>query len=285
MLVAQNTKKQIDLYLGNPANALVIESPVTGSGLELSEMIIKSLLGLSDKYVIENYPYFYKIEKDKNTVKIDSIRDLVKKLKLKSLSDKTISRVALITDAELMSEESQNSILKLLEEPPTDTVIILLTKAISALKPTILSRSAQIKIIKPSYDEFVNFYSSNKASGDLKNTYDFAGGNSDYYTKYINDNVDLSNNPDIILIKKFLAGNRLERLLLINDFCNSKVVFENLLYSLKNVVKIGLDNSIQRSSTQTKMWLHYLKAIEITETGLAKSVNRKLLFTNLCLNM
>ena len=285
MLIAVNTKKQIDLFLSKPANALVIESPVRGSGQELASILIRQLLGLSEDYILDNHPYFYRIVRDKDTVKIDSIRSLLKKLKLKSLSPNTISRVSLIEDAELMSEESQNSILKLLEEPPLDTVIILLTKSFSSLNSTILSRSAQIKIVKPSYNEFVNYYSNNKLSGELKNKFDFAGGNSDYYIKYINEDVDLSKNLDIILIKKFLAGNRLERLLMINDFCNSKQTFENLLFSLKNIIKIGLDNSIKRKSTQTKMWLFYLKAVEKTETGLANSVNRKLLFTNLCLNM
>jgi hypothetical protein len=218
-------------------------------------------------------------------VSIDSIRELIKKLKLKSLAKKSINRVGLIIDAELMSEESQNAILKLLEEPPRDTVIILLTKSFGALKPTIRSRTALIKITKPSYLEFVDHYSSNKLTSDLKNKYDLADGNSDYYNKYINEDIDISSSEDIILIKKFLSASKSDRLLMINDFCNNKLVFETLLFSLKSIIKIGLENSIKNENNQTKMWISYLKAIEKTETGFNSSVNRKLLFTNLCLNM
>jgi len=285
MLTSQNTKKQIDMFLTNPANALVIESPMREAGLEITYQLIRNLLGLKPDYILENSQYFYKIERDKSTVSIDSIRELIKKLKLKSLATKSINRVGLITDAELMSEVSQNAILKLLEEPPRDTVIILLTKSFGSLKPTIRSRTALIKITKPSYLEFVDHYSSNKLTSDLKNKYDLADGNSDYYNKYINEDIDLSSSEDIILIKKFLSASKSDRLLMINDFCNNKLVFETLLFSLKSIIKIGLENSIKNENNQTKMWISYLKAIENTETGFNSSVNRKLLFTNLCLNM
>jgi hypothetical protein len=285
MLVSQNTKRQIDLFLINPSNSLVIESSVRGSGLEISYELIRKLLKLSDDYVLEDSQHFYKIEKDNNTVQIDSIRDLIKQLKLKSLNNKSINRVGLITDAHLMSEESQNSILKLLEEPPKDTIIILLTKSVNALKSTIISRSAVVKITKPTYVEFVQYYSVDKLNKDLKNKYDLADGNSDYYIKYMNDDIDISKSNEIILIKRFLSANKLDRLLMINEFCINKLAFDNLLFSMKNIIKIGLENSILKDNDQKKTWISYLRAVDVAETGSANSVNRKLLFTNLCLNM
>ncbi len=285
MLISQNTKRQIDLFLVNPSNSLVIESPVRGAGIEMSYGLIRKLLKLPDDYILENSHNFYKIEKDNNTVQIDSIRDLIKQLKLKSLNNNLINRIGLVTDAHLMSEESQNSILKLLEEPPSDTVIILLSQSLAALKPTIISRSAIIKITKPSYAEFIQYYSIDSKNMDIKNKFDLTDGNSDYYVKYLSDEIDISKSEDIILIKKFLSANKLDRLLMINDFCISKNVFDNLLFTMKNMVKIGLDNSIIKNNNQQKFWISYLKAIETTETGSVHSVNRKLLFTNLCLNM
>ena len=72
---------------------------------------------------------------------------------------------------------------------------------------------------------------------------------------------------------------------MVNDFCSNTLIFENLIFTLRNIIKIGIDSSIQKSNNQTKMWISYLKAIEMTENGYSKLVNRKLLFTNLCLNM
>jgi DNA polymerase III subunit gamma/tau len=49
-------------------------------------------------------------------------------------------RVVVVENADLMQESARNSLLKLLEEPPSSTVFILLTARRSALMPTILSR-------------------------------------------------------------------------------------------------------------------------------------------------
>jgi hypothetical protein len=286
MLISKNSKKQIDLFLKDPSNSLVIESNAYESGLEITYDLIKKLLDLNDNNDLDNYSYFYKIQKNKNnTVAIDDIRDLIKRLNLKSLNKNLINRVALITNSELMSEEAQNSILKLLEEPPKDTIIILLTKSIRDLKPTIISRSAIIKLVKPTYEEFAKYFTNDNLGQDSKNKYDLTDGNSDYFNKYLEKAVDLSSAEDIVLIKKFLASSRSDRLLMINDFCSNNIIFENLIFTLRNIIKIGLNNSIQKNNNQTKMWISYLKAIEMTENGFAILVNRKLLFTNLCLNM
>jgi len=286
MLISNSSKKQIDLFLKDPSNSLVIESISQKSGLEVTDDLVKKLLGLKPDYDLDNYDYFYKVKKTKtNSVSIDDIRDLIKKLSLKSLNNKNINRVCLITDSELMSEEAQNSILKILEEPPKDTVIILLTKSITALKPTIISRSSIIKIIKPTFNEFTKYYTDSKLSEDFKNKYDLTDGNMDYFNKYLESTIDLSSDKDVALIKSFLSANKFDRLLMVNDFCSNTLIFENLIFTLRNIIKIGIDSSIQKSNNQTKMWISYLKAIEMTENGYSKLVNRKLLFTNLCLNM
>ena len=54
MLTSQNTKKQIDMFLTNPANALVIESPMREAGLEITYKLIRNLLGLKPDYILEN---------------------------------------------------------------------------------------------------------------------------------------------------------------------------------------------------------------------------------------
>lgn len=52
--------------------------------------------------------------------------------------------VFLIRDAERMNEEAQNALLKTLEEPPGDTVLILVTSSAERLLPTIRSRCQRV---------------------------------------------------------------------------------------------------------------------------------------------
>ncbi len=51
-------------------------------------------------------------------------------------------RIVIVDDADTMNRNSQNSILKILEEPPEKSLIILITHRLGALLPTILSRAS-----------------------------------------------------------------------------------------------------------------------------------------------
>lgn len=60
-------------------------------------------------------------------------------------------RVVIIDDADTMNRNAQNALLKILEEPPKNTVLILITHRLGALIPTIRSRTRlmNIKNLRP----------------------------------------------------------------------------------------------------------------------------------------
>jgi len=55
-------------------------------------------------------------------------------------------RVWIITDAEKLTDEAQNALLKTLEEPPRRTLIVLVASQESALLPTVLSRCRIVRL-------------------------------------------------------------------------------------------------------------------------------------------
>ncbi len=75
----------------------------------------------------------------KNSLDVEQLRKVAPFLR------KTASyggwRVVVIDDADTMNRNAQNALLKILEEPPSDTLLILVTHRIGALIPTIRSRS------------------------------------------------------------------------------------------------------------------------------------------------
>lgn len=89
---------------------------------------------------------FHKIAMPEATrILISSIRQLRKTLYLKS--DDVGRKIVIIFDAHLLSigqAESANALLKILEEPPQNTTIILVTDNKNQLLPTILSRCQHI---------------------------------------------------------------------------------------------------------------------------------------------
>lgn len=77
-------------------------------------------------------------------ITIDSIRDLEHTLHLAAPSGKT--KIGVIVNADRMSEQAENAFLKTLEEPPDQTLLLLLSTRPQRLLPTILSRCVQMKL-------------------------------------------------------------------------------------------------------------------------------------------
>jgi DNA polymerase-3 subunit delta' len=85
---------------------------------------------------------------------IELMRDLIGSLGVKP-SREGGRRVALVDDADALNEESANCFLKTLEEPPPDSLLILLGTAAERQLPTILSRCQVIRFQPLSQEDFV----------------------------------------------------------------------------------------------------------------------------------
>lgn len=83
---------------------------------------------------------FVKQEEGKNlsSIGIEQIKKIKTQLYLKPI--KSNCKAMVIEDAQLLTVEAQNSMLKILEEPPAQTYIFLSTSSIEELLPTIISR-------------------------------------------------------------------------------------------------------------------------------------------------
>ena len=102
----------------------------------------------------KNQPDIIYVSHEKpNTISVDDIRAQVNNdVSIKPYSSKY--KVYIINEAEKMTVQAQNAILKTLEEPPAYAVIILLVSNIDTLLPTILSRCVTLNM-KPVRDELV----------------------------------------------------------------------------------------------------------------------------------
>ncbi|MFH1561453.1 MAG: hypothetical protein ABID04_02645 [Patescibacteria group bacterium] len=80
------------------------------------------------------------IIRPENSIGIDQIRDIKRFLNQKSWQGGQ-TKVAIIFEADQMTNEAQNALLKTLEEPPANSELILAAKNKTGLLPTIISRS------------------------------------------------------------------------------------------------------------------------------------------------
>jgi DNA polymerase-3 subunit delta' len=89
-----------------------------------------------------NFPDLVFIEPDGQNIKIEQIRGLNRALSFKPVSGRY--RVSIIRQAEAMTDEAANSLLKTLEEPPPNNLIILNVTEPLAMFPTIVSRCQRV---------------------------------------------------------------------------------------------------------------------------------------------
>jgi DNA polymerase-3 subunit delta' len=86
--------------------------------------------------------YWVRPESKSRRIQIDQMREFMKSVNLRSSMGGV--KVGIVVDADCMGEEAGNAFLKTLEEPPAQTVILLLTADPQRLLLTILSRCLRI---------------------------------------------------------------------------------------------------------------------------------------------
>jgi len=98
-----------------------------------------------------NHPDVRMITPEKDSIKIEQIRNLKREISYKIYEGK--KKVWIIEEADKFSLEAGNSLLKILEEPPAQTVLILISQTQEKLLPTILSRCEIIRFFPLSLKE------------------------------------------------------------------------------------------------------------------------------------
>lgn len=117
----------------------------TLGNIELSRLLADVFeLYINDDGKIES-PDFYELNATslgKNVIPVEEVRNFVTQSKYKSFAGKR--QIFVISEAEKMEDESQNTLLKTLEEPNSDNLFILITSNPEYLLPTIKSRCIYI---------------------------------------------------------------------------------------------------------------------------------------------
>ncbi|MDL2220757.1 hypothetical protein LJC55_03730 [Eubacteriales bacterium OttesenSCG-928-N14] len=90
-----------------------------------------------------NHPDLLVVEGEKGTIKVDAVRSLI--AQLGRVAYEGGKRLVAIFNAQDMTVQAQNALLKTLEEPPQDTTFLLFCGDGSALLPTIRSRCMTVR--------------------------------------------------------------------------------------------------------------------------------------------
>lgn len=144
----------------------------------------------------DNHPDIIRVTHEKVSIGIDDIRIQVNNdIQIKPYSSPY--KIYIIDEAEKLTEQAQNALLKTIEEPPSYAVIMLLTNNINSLLQTILSRCVMLKLNSVNTELIKDFlmqkYQVPDYQADLSTV--FAQGNVGKAIKY-------SSSDDFAEIKK-----------------------------------------------------------------------------------
>jgi DNA polymerase-3 subunit delta' len=146
---------QASVMQGRPPHALMLSGPAGTGKRAAASWLASSRLGL-DAGALPAVPVvvpehadlrWLSPPDDKHTIGIDQIRELVYELSLTSYEGG--GKVAVIEPADAMTTSAANSLLKTLEEPPGDTLLVLVVDRPGRLPATIVSRCQRLAIRAP----------------------------------------------------------------------------------------------------------------------------------------
>ena len=96
------------------------------------------------------HPDWVLLTPDGASLRIEQVRQLQRHLSL--VANEGGRRVGLVQDAETLTLQAANALLKTLEEPPPGATLILVARTSGALPPTIRSRTIRLRIQEPSVE-------------------------------------------------------------------------------------------------------------------------------------
>lgn len=279
LLLHTNTRKALDAFLQSGSHALLLHGEL-GAGKESVALEVAQLL-LGEKS-LDIQPYFTHIRPDGKSIGIEKIRELQGFLQLKTTGKAAVRRVAVITGAERMTDEAQNALLKALEEPPVDTLIILTASKLSGLKQTILSRVQQVRIERVSQDDAIDYFSPEFAVKDITWAHALSDGQVGLMHALLHSKNDHVVAGKLDQAKQLLTSTAFERLCQVDAITKDKDHLSELLYACKRICTSALESAAKsHSATNTKAWHKRLSLVCEAEESLLRNINPKLLLTDL----
>lgn len=152
------------------------------------------------------------IEPEESSIKVDKIREMIKKVYEKPIESSR--KVYIINDADKMTVSAQNALLKVLEEPPAYVIIILIGSNEHLFLNTIKSRCIKITFKQLEKNELKEYFENNNIKINEKYLELYEGsigkaqkleGLEDNYIELEELMLDISNLGKLEIVKKGTA--------------------------------------------------------------------------------
>ena len=287
MLVNPRTNSQVAQFIAAPSHAVLLTGPAGSGKTHLAKHVAATVLQQQPE-ALDTYAYFTIIQPDeKGTISIEAIRELQHLVRLKTLGSGTIRRAILIEHAERLTVEAQNAYLKLLEEPPADTLLVLTADSKRSLLPTIISRLQTIHVYPPGEDVTkAYFLSQGYGETNITQAYLMSGGLPGLMGALLGEDTEHPLLAGVAAAKQILSKPQFERLALVDTLAKDKAATKYALEALLRIAETAIAQATAKKDvSKLKQWHHILKAAAGATDALAQNANAKLVLSNLMLSL
>jgi DNA polymerase-3 subunit delta' len=272
---------QLDDFITNPSHAVLLGGPAGIGKSHIARGLAAALLGASEA-ALENHAYFRTITPEKSSISIDEIRKLITFFRLKVPGSARVQRIAVITDAEAMGREAQNALLKLLEEPPQGSLLVLTSSFPERLLPTIRSRTQLIGIAPPDPAALREHFAQNGYDlATIQRTLLRTGTNVAEAVRILELGADTDD--ALQLVKQVLGGTPYDRMLLVDGLAKQKEQVLAFVTTLAATATASLQAAATKQAPTLPRWQAVLEAAHTAGDALERSGNAKIVLTELML--
>lgn len=226
------------------------------------------------EFLSQNHPDYYELNLNENTIKIEQIRMLQSKILEKPIVSKR--KVYIINDADKMTKEAQNCLLKTLEEPPEYVCIILIVSNESMILNTIKSRCTKMQFKPIDESELKEFLNQHYQINSISSAYLKSSQGSIAKALKMNENAELYEEIDKVFYN-------MEKINLIDILGKFDALYKNKeqIYDLLDYI----NTILFEKSKQDMIYISYIQKIEQVKKNLKANANYDMSIDSLLFDM
>lgn len=283
LLLHQLVAERTESFVAAPSHALMLVGPAGSGKRSLALAMAETLLGLSAGG-FDTHPYALIIspEETGKAIGIEAIRKLEKFTSLRVPGDSANDRVVIIEDAQSLTLEAQNALLKTLEEPPAGTVLILTADHAQSVLPTIRSRSQVITVTRPDRAAVAEYFAGQGFDEDeISRNYSISGGLPGLMRAMLDESQDHPLVEATERARRLLSQSAFERLTMVDELAKQRRLAIDVTSILQQMAHLSLQTA---TGAAAKKWQAVLKAAYEAGEALSNKAQPKLALTRLMLS-
>lgn len=225
---------------------------------------------------MNRHPDFHFLAPEKDSVKIDQIRDVLKNLNKAPLEAPL--KVVMIDEAEKMTLGASNSLLKTLEEPRPQTLFILIATNLFRLLPTIRSRCRKLFFNSPETCESSSYLANQGMEGNREELLTMLDGSLGLALSFASS--DLREDLEVIDTAMARRKNSLADILkLSKKWADSDADLDLFLELVKKRIYTNF------TETRNDACIPHIDRISQAQKDLTRNVNTQLVLENMLMSL